>query len=228
MPATHVLPGPPPVAVVLRRSARARRVTLRVSGSQGAATLTLPARLPLREALAFLASREAWLRDHLGRLPARLVPEPGLTIPIEGRPVTLLAGPGRRVVAGEGTLTLPESRFAPALAAWLKARARDRAAAACDRHAAALGARVTRLTLRDPAGRWGSCTADGAIMLSWRLILAPPDVLDYVAAHEVAHLAHLDHSPAFWAICRGLCPGMDGPRAWLKANGASLHALRLD
>lgn len=225
----HILPGDPPVAVSLRRSARARRLSLRISGTDGRVTLTLPLRARLGDGLAFLREREGWLRGHLAHAPTLLLPAFDAPIPFEGREVLLCRGPGRRVALDGDRLTLPDGpdRLAPRLAAFLRAQARDRLAAACDRHARAVGRGYTRLTLRDPRSRWGSCTADGHLMFSWRLILAPPPVLDYVAAHEVAHLARMDHSPAFWALVGDICPGFEGPRDWLRAEGAGLHRLRL-
>ena len=95
--------------------------------------------------------------------------------------------------------------------------------AAVDRHAAGLGRSAGRIRLADPRARWGSCTASGDLMFSWRLIMAPVDVLDYVVAHEVAHLAELNHSPRFWAVVRRLCPGYEPARDWLRRHGAELH-----
>jgi predicted metal-dependent hydrolase len=95
--------------------------------------------------------------------------------------------------------------------------------AAVARHAARLRLPVGRISLRDPRSRWGSCTATGDLMFSWRLVLAPAFVLDYVAAHEVAHLKEMNHSPAFWAVVRRLCPDYEAPREWLRRNGGALH-----
>ena len=97
-------------------------------------------------------------------------------------------------------------------------------AEASDRHARALGRRFTALALRDTRSRWGSCTHEGRLMYSWRLAMAPPEVLDYVAAHEVAHLRHMDHSPRFWAAVAGLMPGYAIHRDWLRRHGADLMA----
>jgi predicted metal-dependent hydrolase len=110
--------------------------------------------------------------------------------------------------------------------AFLKALARERLAEASDRHAAALGRGFGRLTLRDTRSRWGSCSPDGRLMYSWRLIMAPPPVLDYVAAHEVAHLVELNHSPAYWKVVTGICPDWKVHRNWLKTQGSGLHRLR--
>ncbi len=225
----HILPGDPPVPVALRRSARARRLSLRISGTDGRVTLTLPLRTRLGDGLAFLQEREGWLRGHLARTPTVVIPAFGRPIPFEGREILLLPSEGRRVsLEGDRVLLPPDPDRLPAsLGAVLRSAARDRIAAACDRHADALGRRYRRLTLRDTRSRWGSCTAQGDLMFSWRLVLAPPPVLDYVAAHEVAHLARMDHSPAFWALVDGLCPGWEAQRDWLRSHGASLHRLRV-
>ena len=110
--------------------------------------------------------------------------------------------------------------------AWLKVRARDRLVAASDHYAALVGRRVSQVTLRDTRSRWGSCTADGALMYSWRLIMAPPRVLDYVAAHEVAHLLEMNHSQAFWDVVARLFPLWQQERIWLKTQGSALQAIR--
>jgi hypothetical protein len=225
----HILPGDPPVAVSVRRSARARRLSLRISGTDGRVTLTLPLRTRLGDGLDFLREREAWLRGHLARAPSPLLPAFGATIPFEGRDLHLAPAPGRRALLDGDRLLLPgsDADLPPRLGAFLRAAARDRLSAACDRHAAALGRPWRRLTLRDPRSRWGSCTAAGDLMFSWRLVLAPPPVLDYVAAHEVAHLARMDHSPTFWAVVDDLCPGWQTRRDWLRREGAGLHRLRV-
>ena len=110
--------------------------------------------------------------------------------------------------------------------AFLKHEARTALAPAVDHHAASLGVTPARLTLRDTRSRWGSCTARGDLMFSWRLIMAPPEVLDYVAAHEVAHLVEMNHSRAFWDTVARTCPGFEEPRRWLKQNAEALHRFR--
>jgi predicted metal-dependent hydrolase len=118
----------------------------------------------------------------------------------------------------------------PGLAAqvFLKALARDRLAQCVARYTAALDVSHKALTLRDTRSRWGSCTSEGRLMFSWRLAMAEPDVLDYVAAHEVAHLVHMDHSPAFWAVVEKLRPDWREARDWLRREGPGLHAIRFD
>ncbi|NDV02447.1 M48 family metallopeptidase [Pseudoroseicyclus tamaricis] len=228
--AHHVLPGDPPVTVALRRSARARRYTLRVSHVTGEAVLTLPARAREADGLAFVAERADWLRAQLAARPEEIRPAPGGTIPFLGKDVLLRPAAVRRVSRDGAALVVPEEPrlLAPRLAAFLKEEARARLLDASERHAATLGARFGRITLRDPRGRWGSCSSRGDLMYSWRLVLAPPPVLDYVAAHEVAHLREMNHAPAFWALVARLCPGEAAQRRWLKEHGSALHRLRLD
>lgn len=223
------LPGEPPVDVRLRRSPRARRVSLRVSRSDGAVTLSLPARLPLDTALAFARDKEPWLRRVLAKMPAPRRVGVGDVLPFEGRQVQLVAAPLARARLMDQVLLVPPGAAAgPAAAAFLRHAARSRLTEACRRHAAALGRDHGRITLRDTRSRWGSCTAQGNLNFSWRLVMAPPAILDYVAAHEVAHLVEMNHSAAFWTVVARLCPGHAGARAWLRAEGGHLQALRFD
>ena len=223
-----VLPGSPPVDVELRRSARARRFSLRVSRLDGRVTLSLPLAAREAEAIRFLHAQEDWLRAALARMPGMAVVGIGSALPVEGQLLTLVSGSGRSPRREDDSLILPgdPSRAGVRAAAFLKVLARDRLVAACDLHAGRLGRTFGKLSLRDTRSRWGSCTSDGGLMFSWRLIMAPPAVLDYVAAHEVAHLAQMNHSPAFWALVQGLCPGYGAHRAWLRGQGQSLHGYR--
>ncbi|MFZ5963404.1 M48 family metallopeptidase [Thalassococcus sp. BH17M4-6] len=224
------LPGNPPIAVILRRSARARRLSLRLSQLDGRVTLTLPRRLPEREALAFLREKEPWLRGHLAARCADVQVGPGALLPVAGRDRRILPAEGRSLRLTDDALLVPgpEARIAARVQGWLKAQARDRLAAASDRYAGLLGRPYTKLTLRDTRSRWGSCSSTGGLMYSWRLILTPPEVLDYVAAHEVAHLAEMNHSPAFWSTVTQLYGDWHAPRRWLREHGAGLHRYRFD
>lgn len=223
-----VLPGSPPVEIVLKRSARARRFSLRVSRLDGRVTLSLPARAREAEAMAFARAQEEWLRETLAGMPVRAGVGIGSVIPVEGRMLRLEPAGGRGVrVEGEALLIPGDPAQAGVRAgAFLKALARDRLVAASDRHAAVIGRQVARVTLRDTRSRWGSCAADGALMYSWRLVMAPPAVLDYVAAHEVAHLVEMNHSPRFWAVVERLYPGWQVQRKWLHTEGQALHGFR--
>lgn len=224
----HILPGNPPVELILRRSARARRISLRVSGLDGRVTLTLPKGVSEREALSFAREKESWLRGHLATQPEEVAVAPGALLPVEGDLLEIRSGPGRSVRREGSALLVPgdPDRAGARVQGWLKTLARDRLAEASDRHATALGRPYTRITLRDTRSRWGSCSSQGALMYSWRLILAPAEVLDYVAAHEVAHLRHMDHSRAFWGQVEALFGDPTAPRLWLREHGSALHRYR--
>ncbi|MGP3698268.1 M48 family metallopeptidase [Rhodobacter sp. NSM] len=223
-----VLPGSPPVDITLRRSAQARRFSLRVSRLDGRVTLTVPLRAREAEALAFVRDQEGWIRRALSDVPVTASVGLGTLLPVEGRLLLVREGKGRSVrIEGDSILVPGEAASVPVrLATFLKALARERLAAASDRHAHMLGRPYARLTLRDTRSRWGSCTHDGCLMFSWRLVLAPPPVLDYVAAHEVAHLAQMNHSPAFWAEVARLMPDYAPHRTWLRRHGQALHGFR--
>lgn len=218
------------VEITLRRSARARRFSLRVSRLDGRVTLSMPLRAREAEAMAFARAQEEWIRTTLAKMPQRAGVGIGSVIPVEGRMLRLEAGAGRSVRVEGDVMFVPGD---PALAgvragAFLKALARERLVAASDRHAAAIGRKVTRVTLRDTRSRWGSCAHDGALMYSWRLVMAPASVLDYVAAHEVAHMVEMNHSDAFWAVVERLYPRWQVQRKWLHNEGQALHGYRFD
>ena len=223
-----VLPGPPPVEITLRRSARTRRFSLRISRLDGRVTLSMPLRARESEALRFAAEQEGWIRRMLADMPGQRLVALGDQVPVEGRLVQIGAGQGRSVRLSGDSLLVPgdPAQAGVRAGAFLKVMARDRLVAACDRHATALGRPYSRITLRDTRSRWGSCAHDGALMFSWRLIMAPPQVLDYVAAHEVAHLAEMNHSSAFWAVVERLYPDWQPQRAWLHDAGQALHGYR--
>lgn len=213
--------------ITLRRSARARRMVLRVPRDGGPVVLTLPAHVALSDGAAFAEARSGWLMQATQRRPAPSIVRHGAVLPVAGVPLVLTPGAVRAASIEGEALLLPASRPAgPVVQAYLKHRALADLRAACDRHAKALGRRYHAIVLRDTRSRWGSCTSDGRLMFSWRLAMAPPAVLDYVAAHEVAHLLHMDHSPRFWAAVARLMPDYARHRDWLKRHGADLMAWR--
>jgi predicted metal-dependent hydrolase len=219
------------VLVAVRRSRRARRLILRVDSATGAPLLTLPRRASLAEGQRFLAGQAGWLA---GRLSARPLDRPfrhGATIPLRGCACRIVHAGGRGVARLLETETGPElhlpgeaAHLSRRVADFLKREARQDFAAAVARHAAALGRPAPRIRIGDASSRWGSCSTSGALAFSWRLILAPPAVLDYLAAHEAAHLREMNHGAAFWALVAQLDPEFRVHRAWLKRHGAELHA----
>ncbi|SFB07786.1 hypothetical protein SAMN05421688_2781 [Poseidonocella pacifica] len=221
---SHTLPGEPPITLDLRRSDRARRIILRVGRQDGAVTLTLPRGVRESEGLAFAAQKRAWLEAQLADrvLPTRV--SPGSVIPVLGTPREIV--PGLRTELGAASLYIagPADRVGLRTRAFLKTLARDRLASASGHYAEKLGRPFARITLRDTRSRWGSCSSAGNLMYSWRLVMAPEEILDYVAAHEVAHLKHMDHSRAFWRTVHHLYGDPAPARAWLRREGASLQA----
>ena len=219
--------GNPPIAVDLRRSARAKRLSLRVSRLDGKVTLTLPPRAPEREAMAFLYAREGWLRKHIDDIAPDVPVRIGGHLPFRGQALAITAADVKRATLRDGALLVPDD---PALVgrrvqAFVKLQARDALAAASDHYASYVGRSYNRLSLRDTRSRWGSCSSKGVLMYSWRLIMAPPDVLNYVAAHEVAHLVEMNHSAAFWNVVAELMPDYDVHRRWLRQEGQMLHRI---
>ncbi len=214
--------------VVLRRRRGLRRISLRVSQVDGRVTLSVPASVPEAEALGFANSRLEWIAKARGRAAPPLSVGPGTVLPVRGQPTTVVARDQVRARLDGGALIVPAHRAGRAAQGVLRALARDDLSAVSNAAAEALGRRYTKLTLRDPRSRWGSCSAQGGLMYSWRLILAPPSVLRYVAVHEAAHLEHLDHSPAFWATVERLMPGWRAERDWLRREGLGLHRYRFE
>lgn len=217
--------GDPPIPVVLKKSARARRFSLRISNADGGVSLTMPKRAAKRDALQFASEQEGWLRRHLGQQPTRIVPVFGGVVMLDGVDVEIAQSDKRSVVFDQGVLWVPgaQDQIGAKLRGYFKALARDRLAQASEKYAAQVGRRVSRITLRDTRSRWGSCTTDGNLMYSWRLVMAPRDVQEYVAAHEVCHLVEMNHSAAYWGQVAQIFPDYRNQRQWLRDNGAALH-----
>jgi len=217
--------------VALKRLTSARRFTLRVRGATRDVVLTMPARSSLKSAREFAERHAAWIGARLARLPRPVTFEPHSAAPLRGIDHRIVHRPGARgVVWVERDETGPTicvagdlAHVARRVADFLKREARRDLEAAVARYSTALGVEARRITLRDTTSRWGSCSSTGALNFSWRLILAPSFVLDYLAAHEVAHFVHMNHSPAFWKITRRLFPETDRAEEWLKNHGADLH-----
>lgn len=221
-----------PFRVALRRRPAARRITLRVSSATGAIVLTLPERADLAAARRFAEAHGGWIAARLARVPERVAFAHGAVIPLRGVPHRIahwsqVAGLTAALADPNGEPIIAVSADAPHVARrvrdFLAREAKRDLGAAVKRHADALGIAAGKVTVRDTRSRWGSCSARGSLNFSWRLILAPPFVLDYLAAHEVAHLKEMNHSQRFWRIAHGLCPRLEEAEAWLKRHGADLH-----
>ena len=218
--------------VRVRRHRQARRYTLRIHAANREVILTMPPRGSVREAEEFAQKHGGWIAARLHRLPVSAPFTDGAVIPFRGERHRIEHRPGVR-----GTLWIEMTQTGERLicvaggAPHVDRRVSDflrreatRALDTASRAAAqALGVTVKRISVRDQSSRWGSCSTTGVLSFSWRLIMAPPHVLDYLAIHEVAHLVEMNHSPRFWRVVNGLCPDANRAKAWLDVHGTDLH-----
>jgi predicted metal-dependent hydrolase len=220
------------IRIRLRPDPRARRYLLRVPPDFSGPVLTVPRGGNLKNAERFARQHIDWLLERLDTRPDFTALLPGNSVPLRGEDHLILATRRLRGLVTTGTddngrLTLQvpgEADHIPRkLTTWLKSQAREDLTRTAQGHADKIGKRISAISIRDTRSRWGSCTSKGRLSFSWRLILAPPEILDYVAAHEVAHLKEMNHSARFWAVCRELAPHTPGARQWLKEHGHTLH-----
>ncbi len=219
------LPGGP-ARVAWRRSARARRVSLRIDPRDGAVIVTLPMRASRRAGLSLLTSHADWVSARIEALPGAVKLADGEILPLHGVPHRIAHVPGGRGGAwvAEGEIRVSgEAEFrARRVTDLLRREARRSLGEIVAVKAGQAGVRPARITVKDTRTRWGSCAANGNLAFSWRLVMAPPYVQDYVAAHEVAHLRHMNHGAHFWALVAELTPHRDAARVWLRDSGPLL------
>lgn len=219
--------------VEVRRHPGARRLTLRVSRTSRAVIVTIPVQCDLDEAGSFLSRHIDWVRERLDSLPDPVPFRDGAAMPLRGEPhrVVFTGETSTRIVktvAVEGhrpQIHVPgDAEFAPRrLRDWLCEEAKSDLETRVSFHARRLGLKAKRIGVRDQTSRWGSCSTTGVLSFSWRLVLAPPVILDYVAAHEVAHLKEMNHGPRFWALVAKTMPDLDHAKRWLQIYGLDLH-----
>lgn len=213
------------MAVSVRRSARTRRITLKVDPLAGA-VLVMPQCADLKDAHRLLSQHHDWLKQRIVALPQRKPFVPGAVIPLGDAPHVLSHMPCARrgVWLEDGHINVsgaPE-HVARRVNAFLRAEAGRRLRPLAFELSAKIDRTPAAITIREVKSRWGSCSSRGDLSFSWRLVLAPPSVMRYVVAHEVAHLAHLNHSPQFWSQVRALDDTVAASKHWLKTHGASL------
>ena len=225
---TIYLSGTPAIVVSVKKSARAKRLSLRVSSLDGRVTLTAPNRISSRKIENFVYEKEAWLRHNVSQVPDQIRVKIGIELPILGASVRIDHTAKNQIYQHEGQLFVPTHKSNPAarVLGYLKTLARENITQSSDFYAAKIGQNYTKLSLRDTRSRWGACSQDRALMFSWRLIMAPREILDYVAAHEVAHLQHMDHSERFWDEVEQLYGDYRPARLWLREKGTELHRYR--
>jgi predicted metal-dependent hydrolase len=221
------------ISVAIRRTRRARRFSLRLNGRGGGPELVLPQRAPLKIAIEFAAAHAGWLERHLERIvpPRKLAP--GMSLPLHGIEHRIEHRAGTRGIALDEAARLiivggREEHTPRRLRDFLARHARAAITPLAHDKAQRIGKRIVHLGVRHNRSRWGSCSSDGRLSFTWHLALTPAVVVDYLAAHEVAHLAEMNHSARFWKLCRELTSGdMDEARAWLKAHGGRTLAFGL-
>ena len=218
--------------VRVRRHRQARRYTLRIQSATREVVLTMPPRGSLKQAREFAQKHGGWIAARLGRLPEPSPFAPGAVIPLRGVDHRIVHRHGSRgtvwteiddnserllCVAGQAP------HISRRISDFLKREVKRDLEIASRRAADDLGVTFKRVSIRDPSSRWGSCSTTGVLSYSWRLIFAPPFVLDYLAAHEAAHLIEMNHSQRFWRVVERLCPHVARAKAWLDAHGSNLH-----
>lgn len=227
LPAAEILTLPNGDArVEWRRSTRARRVSLRIDPRGGSVVVTLPMRTGRGAGVALLMSHAEWVADRLAALPEHVSFADGESVPIGGVPHCIRHMPDKRggawIHGDELHVTGAPEFVRRRVADFLRAEARRRLSALVSVKAAAAGLHPRRLAVKDTCSRWGSCAPDGSLAFSWRLVMAPEFVQDYVTAHEVAHLQHMDHGRRFWALVERLTPHTRAAIPWLRKEGARL------
>jgi predicted metal-dependent hydrolase len=218
--------------VRLRRHRQARRYTLRIHAATREVVLTMPPRGSVKEAREFAQKHGGWIAARLGRMPEAAPFAPGAVVPLRGIGHRITHRRGARGTVWtengqNGEPMLCVAGQAPhvdrRVSDYLKREAHLDLNAASRRFAELINVKVRRVAVRDQSSRWGSCSSTGVLSYSWRLILAPPFVLEYLAAHEVAHLVEMNHSPKFWRLVERLCPSVGRAKVWLDIYGTDLH-----
>ncbi len=224
--ATLLLPVQGGVArVEFRRSARARRISLRIDAARGGVVITLPPRASRHAGILLLRAHEAWVAEKLAELPGATPFIAGATVPVNGEPHVIIptAGHGGAWIEDGAILVCGAPEFlARRVSDHLKRLARQRLTALAVEKARTAGVSARCVRVKDTRTRWGSCAPDGTLAFCWRLVMAPEFVQDYVVAHEVAHLKHMNHGRYFWAFVESLTPHRSAATAWLNSNGQAL------
>ncbi|MEL0002007.1 MAG: SprT family zinc-dependent metalloprotease [Rhodospirillales bacterium] len=214
--------------VHIRVDGRAKRISLKVEKIGGLVTLTAPSEAKLPEARRFMSKRTRWIAERRAEAHEITPFALGSAVPFLGRMRKIVQDKSANdplIVFGDQILIAgPGSSVKSSVYRFFKAEALRRLVESTSKYAAKSDVTVKRVSIRDAKTRWGSCSADGRLSFSWRLVMAPEHVLDYVAAHEVAHLKHMNHSPEYWTHLAGLFPEFKSSERWLKENGPSLRS----
>lgn len=213
----------------MKHSKRARRVALRLDPIERVFTLVVPKGMSMRRAEAFAEGQERWMQEKLSALPPKISFQDGVVIPVLGQRVEIKvhredALKVTKIVLEGGILHVRTNKDDPSarIVRFLKTLIKDELEILSRDKAAEIGRDVQSVSVRDTKSRWGSCSCDGHLSYSWRLIFAPPEAFDYVVAHEVAHLEHLNHSKRFWDVCEALSDNYSEGKYWMGTHGSEL------
>ena len=230
--ATVALPDGNKIDLRVRRSERAKRISLRVIPASGGFELVVPIRASIKQGLSFARDKASWLKAHLATLPPPVPFEDGAVIPLLDQPKKICRSDElfRSVWLIGKTLHVaaPPENVPEDIRRWLQNRAKDELKARAEDKSQLINQQFRRITVGDMASRWGSCSPKGDLSFSWRIIMAPEYALDYLVAHEVSHLKEMNHSKRFWTIVNHLTDDLERGRAWLRDQGASLHRFGFD
>jgi predicted metal-dependent hydrolase len=215
--------------VSIRVSSRARRIALRIDAVERKVELVLPPGVPTSHGLRFLDTKRGWIATRLAALPQPVCFAQGAVVPLLGIPHRIrredaAAAPPVAIRDGEIRVRGDPAHIERRIRDHLVGKARSEFACRARRLAARIGREVARINIRDTKSRWGSCSGQGNLSFSWRLIFAPEWVIDYVVAHEVAHLVEMNHGPRFWRLVESLSPDSAAARAWLKRHRSRLFS----
>ncbi|TXH35794.1 MAG: M48 family peptidase [Rhodospirillaceae bacterium] len=215
------------VPLVFQQNSRARRIIMRLDYGSSRIVVVLPKRTSRDEGKRFVLSNKEWIAERLDQLPETVPFEHGAVIPFLGIDHCIRHRPTARGVVWcedqEIHVAGQEAHLRRRVADWLKLEARREIEMRAHAKAEQIGRKIKRITIRDTKSRWGSCTSEGELSFSWRLVLAPRHVLDYVISHEIAHLKEMNHGPRFWKLCGELCRTVNASREWLEENGTELY-----
>lgn len=215
---------------------RAKRLTLRIETGGKGIRVTIPPRLSARELEKFISQHHGWIETNISKLPAQTILQPGQFIPILGIDHLIIHQPEQRGTTSQSTdeagmpVLIVHGRIEHLkrrIADYLQQLARNEIHKLVLHHTATIGRSARKVSFKDTKSRWGSCTSAGDLSFSWRIIMAPPAIVNYLVAHETAHLIEMNHGPEFWKLCTKLCPDTSECRHWLKLNGSALHSIDL-
>lgn len=215
------------IQILIRRNSQARRIIIRIDTTSGMVVLVLPPRESVANGLKFLQKHPRWLKHRLSSLPKRIPFTNGAIIPFQGSPHLISHEPNgpKRMQLAYGMIKAGGNlnKLSQRLTIWLRAEARMTITLLANKKTAEINCRPFVISIRDQKSRWGSCSSSGHLSFNWRLIMAPPQILDYVVAHESAHLIHMNHSVTFWELVAQMTNDVHGSKNWLKQHGENLH-----